>query len=65
VTLDAPSIDGYVTTEVESTPLVSRISDEVYRRIREDARTGLARFCDDAGRLALPLEAYLLIARKT
>ena len=64
VTLVAPSIDEYVTTEVESTPLVSRISDEVYRRIREDARTGLARFCDDAGRLAMPLEAYLLIARK-
>ena len=38
VTLRAPSIDDYVTTEVESTPLVSRISDEIYRRIREDAR---------------------------
>jgi ubiquinone/menaquinone biosynthesis C-methylase UbiE len=64
VTLAAPSIDEYVTTEVESTPLVSRISDDVYRRIREDARTGLAPFCDDAGGLALPLEVYLVIARK-
>ena len=64
VTLRAPSIDEYVTTEVESTPLVSRISDDVYRRIREDARTGLAPFCDDAGGLALPLEVYLVIARK-
>jgi hypothetical protein len=65
VTLHAPSVDEYVTTEVESTPLVSRISDEVYRRVREDARTGLVRFCDDEGRLALPLEAYLLIARRS
>jgi SAM-dependent methyltransferase len=64
VTLRAPSIDDYVTTEVESTPLVSRISADVYRRIREDARTGLAPFCDDAGGLALPLEVYLVIARK-
>lgn len=64
VTLRAPSIDDYVTTEVESTPLVSRISDEVYRRIREDVRTGLAVFCDDSGALALPSEVYLVIARK-
>ena len=65
VTLRAPSIDEYVTTEVESTPLVSRISDDVYRRIREDARIALARFCDDEGWLALPLEVYLVIARKS
>jgi len=64
VILRAPSIDAYVTTEVESTPLVSRISDDVYARIREDARTGLAPFCDPAGELALPLEAYLVVARK-
>ena len=30
VTLHAPSIDDYVTTEVESTPLVERISDDTY-----------------------------------
>jgi SAM-dependent methyltransferase len=64
VLLRAPSIDQYVTTEVESTPLISRISDETYRRIREDARTGLAAFCDATGELSLPLEAYLVIARK-
>jgi ubiquinone/menaquinone biosynthesis C-methylase UbiE len=64
LTLHAPSVDAYVTTEVESTPLLSRISDEVYRRIREDVRTGLAPFCDDSGGLALPSEVYLVIARK-
>jgi hypothetical protein len=35
----APSIDQYVTTEIESTPLVERISDEVFQRIRADERT--------------------------
>ena len=30
-TYRAPSVDAFVTTEVESTPLLERISDEVYR----------------------------------
>ncbi len=63
VTLRSPSIDDYVTTEVESTPLISRISGETYRRIRADARIGLAPFCDETGALAMPLEVYLVTAR--
>jgi ubiquinone/menaquinone biosynthesis C-methylase UbiE len=63
-TVRAPSVDDYITTEVESTPLIDRISDEVYLRIREDARTGLARHSDDSGALLLPLEAYLVAARR-
>ena len=42
VTLHAPSVDAYLTTEVESTPLVERIDDRTYERLRADARTGLA-----------------------
>jgi ubiquinone/menaquinone biosynthesis C-methylase UbiE len=64
VTVRAPSVDAYVTTEVESTPLIDRISDDAYRRIREDTRAGLARYCDASGALALPLEAYLVSARR-
>lgn len=63
ITLRAPSIDAYVTTEVESTPLISRISDEVYGRIRADARVALAPFCDESGELAMPFEAYVVTAR--
>jgi ubiquinone/menaquinone biosynthesis C-methylase UbiE len=63
-TVRAPSVDDYVTTEVESTPLVDRISAEVYRRIREEARAGLARYCDRSGALVLPLEAYIVAARR-
>ena len=63
-TVRAPTVDDYITTEVESTPLIDRISDDVYRRIREEARAGLARYCDECGTLALPLEAYLVAARR-
>ncbi|MDQ3406778.1 MAG: hypothetical protein M3472_01270 [Chloroflexota bacterium] len=38
----APSIEQYVTTEIESTPLVERIGDDVYKRIRADARVAFA-----------------------
>ena len=64
MTLRAGSIDEYVTAEVESTPLVSQISDEVYGRIRADAHLALASYRDDAGRLAMPMELYLVTARK-
>jgi Methylase involved in ubiquinone/menaquinone biosynthesis len=64
VTLRSTSIDEYVTTEIESTPLVSRLTDEAYRRIREDARVGLAPFCDGSGALAMPLEVYLVTAHR-
>ncbi len=63
VTLHAPSVDAYVTTEVESTPLVERIDDETYTRLRADARTGLAPFCDSSGALALPFEIHLIRVR--
>ncbi len=62
ITLRAPSIDAYVTTEVESTPLISRISDEVYGRIRADARVALGPFCDESGELAMPFEVLVVTA---
>lgn len=62
VTVRAPSIDAYVATEVESTPLVERISAETYATIRADARVALAPFCAAAGGLAMPMEVYLVVA---
>lgn len=58
------SIDAVVTTEVESTPLRARISDEVYHRILEDSRGALRRFQTDAGQVALPIEGHLVNARR-
>jgi hypothetical protein len=59
-----PSIDDLVTTEVESTPLVERITPEVYRRIREDARAALARFTTATGTAEIPLEGHIVTARR-
>ncbi|MGH2374096.1 MAG: class I SAM-dependent methyltransferase [bacterium] len=58
------SIDEVVTTEVESTPLRERISDEVYRRIVEDSRVVLQQFRTEAGEVELPIEGHLINARK-
>ena len=58
------SIDELVRTEVESTPLVERISDETYGRILEDAREALARFRRDSGRVEVPIEGHLITARR-
>jgi SAM-dependent methyltransferase len=57
------SIDDLVATEVEGSPLVERISREVYQRIREDARAALARFTTPTG-AEIPLEGHIVVARK-
>jgi SAM-dependent methyltransferase len=59
-----PSIDDYVTTEVESTPLIERISADVYHRIREDARIALAGFKTDDG-FRMPVVGHVITAAPT
>jgi SAM-dependent methyltransferase len=54
------SADDMVATEVEGSPLVERISDEVYSRIRDDARAVLARFVTPDGRMDAPLVAHVV-----
>ena len=61
-TYRAPSVDAFVTTEVESTPLVERISAETYQRIRDEARTVLAPFTAADGSVAAPFESNLVVA---
>lgn len=58
------SIDELVRTEVESTPLVERISDETYRSILEDSREALAKFRTDDDRIEMPIEGHLITARR-
>jgi ubiquinone/menaquinone biosynthesis C-methylase UbiE len=62
-TMRLASIDQMVTVEIESTPLIGRISAEVYGRIRVDAREVLRPFAGDAG-VALPIEGHLIAARR-
>jgi SAM-dependent methyltransferase len=60
----APSVDDFVTTEVESTPLVDRITDDVYRRIREGAHDALRPFTTADGRVEAPFESNLVAATR-
>jgi ubiquinone/menaquinone biosynthesis C-methylase UbiE len=57
------SIEEMVRTEVESTPLVDRISDEVYRRILQESSRVLGEFETDSG-AEVPIEGCLVIGRK-
>jgi ubiquinone/menaquinone biosynthesis C-methylase UbiE len=63
-TYRAPSVDGFVTTEVESTPLAQRITDDVYERIRADARETLAASVQPDGSFVAPFAVNLLAARR-
>jgi SAM-dependent methyltransferase len=63
-TYRAPAVDAFVTTEVESTPLVERISAEVYDRIRAGAHEVLAPFTGSGGAVEAPFETNLVTARR-
>jgi hypothetical protein len=49
---------------VESTPLIDRISDKVYRSILEDSRAALQQFRAEDGKVALPIRGHVIIGRK-
>ena len=51
------SIDEFVKTEVESTPLIDRISDDVYRSILEDSRAALESLSPKAAEPRFPSKA--------
>jgi SAM-dependent methyltransferase len=59
-----PSVDALVATEVESTPLRERISDDVYERIRRGAHEVLAQFAAADGTLEAPFECHVVTASK-
>jgi hypothetical protein len=58
------SVDEFVAAEVKSTPLGERVSDEVYRRIRENARGVLRPFTGSSGAVEVPLRGHLVAARR-
>lgn len=60
-----PSVDALVTTEVDSTPLRERITPEIYDLLRDDARTVLATFTANDGRLEAPFVVHVVVARRT
>ena len=63
-TYRAASVDAFVTTEVEGTPLLERITDAVYRRIRADAHDVLAPFTTADQGVEAPFRCNLVVARR-
>jgi SAM-dependent methyltransferase len=57
------SIEDMVLTEIASTPLADRITDEVERRILAESEEVLGRFRSDSG-VEVPLAGHLVIALK-
>jgi hypothetical protein len=58
-----PSADDAVATEVESTPLVDRITPDVYERLRAEGRALLEPFTTAHGEVEVPLLGHLVAAR--
>lgn len=63
-TYRAASVDAFVTTEVESTPLVERISAEVYQRIRADAHEVLRPFTTPDGSVEAAFDTNIVVATR-
>jgi ubiquinone/menaquinone biosynthesis C-methylase UbiE len=59
------SVDEFVAAEVKGTPLIERVSDAVYARIREGAREVLRPFTSPAGAVEVPLRCHLVAARRS
>jgi ubiquinone/menaquinone biosynthesis C-methylase UbiE len=58
------SVDEFVMTEVEATPLAGRLDDDAYRRIREDSREALSQFREGDG-VAIPVSGHVVSARRS
>ena len=60
----APSVDAAVRTEVESTPLIERLSEAQYQELRERAAELFAPFTQADGSLVTPFECLVVAATK-
>ena len=58
------SADDFVVGEVESTPLMERLTQEQYARVRHGAKALLEPFTRRDGSVAAPLHGLIIVARK-
>lgn len=63
-TYRTPSVDAFVSTEVESTPLYERLSSTQYQAIRHGARDALRPFTGADGSVEAPFECNVVTARR-
>lgn len=59
-TLRFGSVDEFVMTEVNSTPLAERLSEQVLSRILEDSREALRSFGTEDGRVEIPIRGHVV-----
>ena len=59
------SIDDFVATEVESTPVRQRLTDDEYDTLRREANDVLQAFTASGGTAEIPIEGHLVAARPT
>ncbi len=59
------SSDAFVATEVEGSPLIERIDQTEYARIKEDVAVELAHYVTAAGAFEVPLLCHVMAARPT
>ena len=62
-TMNFASVEQFVRAEVEATPLVKRLSDLAYLRIREEAVEALAPWRGEGGRAEIPIGGHIIVAR--
>jgi SAM-dependent methyltransferase len=58
------SADDFVVGEVESTPLMDRLTPEQYAQVRLGAKAVLQPFTDRDGSVAAPLHGLIIVARR-
>jgi ubiquinone/menaquinone biosynthesis C-methylase UbiE len=58
------SIEEFGRIEIKGSPLAGLVDAAAFARVLSAARERLSEFCDDQGRLALPLDARIVAARK-
>jgi SAM-dependent methyltransferase len=61
-TISFPTIDVFVETEVEGSPLEVLLDEEGHRDLLAEARDALRPFCAGDGRVTMPLDAYVVTA---
>jgi len=61
-TIEFPSIEQFVRIEVEATPLIDRIDEETYRRLRDRAVDALRPFETNDGGAAVPIVGHVIVA---
>jgi ubiquinone/menaquinone biosynthesis C-methylase UbiE len=59
-----PSVEELVSAEVEGSPIGDRLSEAEYQALLDEAKVGLATYCNGDGSLAAPIAAHIVTAHK-